>query len=690
MQKEPLSLYIFRFVMGIGLLVFMFMLYWSSLLIESDLKALRSELTQIKNELSTLKTFSFSPNASKASTSQTQRTSLADPSLPNLLTEDPFFTVTLPQMLGPDFQYEGTFQRVYLGKPNNLHPFTNWAQIAELQSFCIGSVARLHFGKYETRAPYLAIKMEERLNKKTGQPEFWIHLRDGVYWQPLRPSFFSEDIKLSPHFQTKHLVTAHDFKFYYDAIMNPHVQEPGAAAFRTYYDDVEAFEVIDDVTFIVRWKNHPFTDPEGKTINKIKYSATDLTTGLRPLASFVYQYFPDGHKIIEDDSDPETYRKNSVWAQNFNQHWAKNIIVSCGAWKFEGMTDRQITFSRNADHFFPFDALAEGIEVQFKDSVDAMWQQFKANQVDFYEMRPDQLVELETFMNSPQYKEQSSKPGSSIQHLEYLARQYAFIGWNQAKPYFQSKRVRQALTMAIDRQRIIRQILNGLGVEVNGTFAKNSMAYDNSIKPWPFDVQQAKRILEEEGWFDSDGDGILDKTIDGERVNFEFNLMYFVKGVTGKAIAEYVSTALKEIGILAHPQGVDIADLSAAFDNKNFDALTMLWGLGTPPEDPKQIWYSKNSAEAGSSNVIGFSNAEADRIIEDLIYETDPQKRIALYHRFDAILHDEAPYTFLYSPKILLAYRDRLQNVIIPSEHQELIPGANISEPDLNTVWLKK
>ena len=50
---------------------------------------------------------------------------------------------------------------------------------------------------------------------------------------------------------------------------------------------------------------------------------------------------------------------------------------------------------------------------------------------------------------------------------------------------------------------------------------------------------------------------------------------------------------------------------------------------------------------------------------------TIPKKRIELYHRFDAIIYEEAPYTFLYAPKVTIAYRDYLQNVFIPADRQD-------------------
>ena len=246
------------------------------------------------------------------------------------------------------------------------------------------------------------------------------------------------------------------------------------------------------------------------------------------------------------------------------------------------------------------------------------------------------------------------------------------------------------MTMALDRKRIIRDNLNGLGIEITGTFYRYSPSYDTSITPWPFNPQMAKRMLEEEGWYDSDGDGIIDKEIDGKRVPFRFALTYYVKNPSMKSICEYVSMALKEIGIDARLNGVDVADISAVFDDKDFDALCLGWALGTPPEDPRQLWHSSGAKEKGSSNAVGFANAEADKIIDALDYEYDPEKRIALYHRFDAILHDEQPYTFLFTPKTVFLFREYLKNVFIPADRQDLVPGADVAEPDSSIFWLKR
>jgi peptide/nickel transport system substrate-binding protein len=698
MNKEPIGLYIFRYIVGFGLFLFMAMLYWSSALIEQDLKFLRSDIMQLKGDLLSLrasneKTREEVIKALAERPSIPQKTSQAaneiaqTETFPNLLKPDRFYQETLPELLGPDFIPRGTRRQAVVGKPHNLHVFGNWSMINTWIGWCSVSTATQEFGKFETMAPEMATRIELRQNQE-GLPEYWVFLRQDVFWAPLQQSHFSTQVALAPHFLEKHQVTAHDFKFYFDAIMNPHMQEPGAVALKTYLGDIEEFKVIDDFTFVVRWKIKE-VEEAGKKVSKMKYMSKGWTGALRPLASFVYKYFSDGTKIIPNDSDPNTYRTNPIWAQNFAHHWANNIIVSCGPWLFDGMTEREIRFKRNPDYFNPYAALAERIEVQFKDSPDGIWEQFKSGALDSFQVPPNQMSELDRFLDSLPYKKQKQK-GLKINQLEYVDRAYTYIGWNQTRPFFKSKKVRQALTMAIDRQRIIQQYLNGMGIEITGTFYRYSPSYDASLIPWPFDPLRARALLEEEGWYDRDGTGIISKVIDGQKVPFQFVLSYYVKNPTSKSICEYISTVLKEIGIACTISGLDLADLSSLFDDKNFDALCLGWALGTPPEDPKQLWYSTGAKEKGSSNAVGFTNKEADQIIDQLEYEYNQQKRIELYHRFDAILHEEAPYTFLYTPKALFVYRDYLQNVFIPSERQDLIPGANVAEPDSSIFWIKE
>ena len=761
MNKEPIGLYLFRFVVGLAVVIFLGMLYWSSNLLEENLRGLRTELRDLKNEalttrqeiqkiredvlqtilddqknrqellkaivqnhheIQTLKQAIQSgatpqpskqtPNQQEAATPQDSTTSelkialtennplfrnrpQIDPSLENLLKEDPFYAKTLKTLLPLNFKPWGTRRdATVLSNPPSLHPFIGLSPISDWVSQCSGAVATMEFGKYESLSPSMAIKMEERKIPNSLRTEFWIHLRRDLHWLPLKAEQFPPNVEIAAHFLRSHPVTAHDFKFYFDAIMNPHLGmgAQGAIALRNYLGNdkggIEEIRVIDDLTFVVRWKAEDVVDATGKAVPRIKYIAKGWTGALRPLARFIYQHFPDGQKIIEDDTDPETYRNNSVWAQNFTEHWAKNIIVSCGAWIYDGITDEQIRFKRNPDFFDREAVLINDMSIAFRDNPDSIWQDFKAGKIDVYSLNATKLAEYEKFITSEEYAKQE-RQGLGIKRIDYVDHAYNYVGWNETSDLFKSKKVRQAMTMAIDRDRIIKQNLNQMGVPITGPAFVNSTSYDSSIKPLPFDPQAAKDQLAKEGWYDSDGDGILDKEINGKRVPFSFKLYYYVKNPITKTNCETIQSSLKEIGIDCKLQGSDITELTHVFSEKNFDAVYFGWALGTPPEEHRQLWHSSGAKEKNSSNAVGFANADADAMIDLLEYEYDPKKRVELYHKFHQIIHDEQPYTFLYSPKAILLYRDYVENVFIPIDKQKLIPGATVSEPDLRVMWLK-
>lgn len=676
MRSRSMIFSFFRFLLLFLILLVVALLYWSSLSVEEDLKVIKRELAEMKQK-EKMAVFFPKEEEKKAPV-------LTDS---HLLTPDLFLQKTLPALLKNHFQPQGDRRENVLGRPDHLYPFSEFYMVAQWNAMCNFPLVNSHTGIYESYAPGMAVSMELKTNAD-GEPEYWMKLRENVFWEPLKPEHFSSQSVLSPHFLKRHPVTAHDYKFFYDAVMNPHVEQGLAVSLRGYLSTIEEVRVENDFTLVVKWKLKEVEGEKGKKEKRMKYMAKSFTASLMALPCFVYQYFMDGTKILEEDEDPNTYRTNAVWAQNFSRHWASQVIVSCGPWIFDGMDENSIRFLRNPHYFAPFAVLSSSCTIQFSDSTDAIWNRFKVGSIDQFEIPPHQLPELDYFLQTPLYKKQK-KEGKGIEKIHYLYPRYAFVAWNQKNPLFTQAKVRQALTMAIDRKRMIQQHLHGMGIETTGTFFPLSPSYDSTIAPYPYDPELAKKYLQEEGWRDHDGDGILDKKIGDVQKNFSFSLCYFVKNPTSKAVCEFISTTLKEVGIECRLKGIDVADLSDLFDTKDFDALFLEWVLGSPPEDPRQLWHSEGAALKGSSNIIGFRNKEVDAIIDLLDYEEDKEARIALYHRFDKILHEEAPYTFLYTPKATLLYREYLQNVFIPADRQDLIPGANVGEPQKNFFWIQ-
>lgn len=684
-----------------GFVVFsLFLLYWSSDLLEKDVKSVKKsiqhvqedirELARLVKQISLQATVASPAAPSYVSEDELRAALCGDFQYPNLLSLDPYRQQTLPGLLSTDFSPKGELRTAHVGKPENLSPFNGFDYIVNLYEHCIPSLANAHIGKYEVFCPGLALKIEEHdVEDGSGDKEFHIYLRPQVYWHGIDASLFPKHVQLAESFSKPHPLTAHDFKFYYDAVMNPYLAEMRAVALRSYFEDIVSVSVEDDLKFVVRWRARTVINEKGEEEKKVLYSAFFNTLSLQPLPCFVYQYFANGEKIIQDSQDPDIYRKDSVWAQNFSKHWANNYIVSCGAFYFGGMDDEKVVLYRNPDHYDPLEALVEKRSIYFKDSSDSLFQDFKAGKLDIVYLPPNQGDNLESFMKSAAYSKQVSK-GEAIRELVASDRCYTYVGWNCQSLFFQSREVRQAMNMAIDRDRIIEQCLDGRGYTITGPFAFCSPSYNPCVEGWHYSPEEAARLLEEEGWIDSDGDGIREKVIDGVIVPFKFRLSYFVKSLTGRTIAEYIATACKEIGIECSLLGLDTADLSQAFEEKSFDAIMLGWSLGPPPEDPRALWHSEGALEKGSANIVGFCNAEADRIIEKLSYEYDPQERLYLYHRFHEVIHEEAPYAFLFSRKFSLLYKDYVKNVFIPIARKDLIPEAQDETVNLQMVWVDR
>ena len=117
---------------------------------------------------------------------------------------------------------------------------------------------------------------------------------------------------------------------------------------------------------------------------------------------------------------------------------------------------------------------------------------------------------------------------------------------------------------------------------------------------------------------------------------------------------------LRRAGIEMRVERFEWAVFIQRIQRKEFDATTLAWNLGYS-SDPYQLWHSSQSS--GGSNFVSFTNAEADSIIERARQEFVQDKRLALYQRFNHIIHEEQPYTFLFCNPTLAVVSRRFTNI---------------------------
>jgi peptide/nickel transport system substrate-binding protein len=239
----------------------------------------------------------------------------------------------------------------------------------------------------------------------------------------------------------------------------------------------------------------------------------------------------------------------------------------------------------------------------------------------------------------------------------FFENNYAWIGWNQLRPIFQDKRVRRALTMLIDRPGIINSIFFGLYREASCHFYAPRAECDYGGEPIPYDPVAAAALLEEAGWRDTNNNGTLDK--DG--VEFAFTFMIPTSSREAGMMATKIKEDFERARIDMEIQRVEWSNFTERLRNHEFDACTLLWGNTSPRTDATQIWHS--SSTEGGSNYISFRNERVDQILEQARRTVDDDARTELLREFGRILWDEQPYTWLYTRPALSLYHKRLRGV---------------------------
>jgi peptide/nickel transport system substrate-binding protein len=410
-------------------------------------------------------------------------------------------------------------------------------------------------------------------------------------------------------------VTAEDVRWtYMDYILNPLVE---AERFRSTMDNLKEVKVIDEhsVEFVFKdalftnvltafgiyiLPKHYFSKFEPSQINQ----ATGLIMGSGP---FRIKNLPQG----TNDLDVQWTPGQDVVLERNEMYWAEKPAL-------DGMRFKSIK-----------DEL--GRLVAFRNGEGSM-----------------------IMPSSPQFNKVVSEEPDFVREnyaLKWVNMRcgYAFIAWQaglragKTETPFSDKRVRRAMTMLLDREKMIRDIWDGIGIVAKGPMNPESPASDPAMKPLPFDPVQAQALLAEAGWNDRDGDGILEND-KGDKFRFEYT--YASSGEITERLARFVKSSFEKAGIIVTTRPVDWSRYQEILKLRDFDAITLSWGAAAPESDPRQIWHSESTREGGD-NFVQWKNAEADRLIEKGRRTMDEAERMQVWRELEALIAEEQPYTFV-------------------------------------------
>ncbi|MBI3733715.1 MAG: peptide ABC transporter substrate-binding protein [Chloroflexi bacterium] len=324
-----------------------------------------------------------------------------------------------------------------------------------------------------------------------------------------------------------------------------------------------------------------------------------------------------------------------------------------------------VTLERFADYYGARPQI-ERIELRFYPNESAALAAFQRGEVMGVAHVPsDRLAEVRRMPSAVLY----AAPVSGFDAI-YL---------NLKSPLFQAKEVRQALLLALDRQKVIDRALDGQGLVAHSPLLPSSWAYNRFVRKYEPDVPAAKALMAKAGWADSNRDGILDKG----GVAMDFAIMSRDDPVHQRVIEE-ISRQWEALGVKARTQVIGFSGLARDFLRpRKFDTVYVEWHDPTADPDLYPLWHSTQINDEGQ-NYSGWVNRDADELLEQARRSNDPQQRAALYAKFQDLFAEQVPALLINYPVYVYAVNRRVQNVQVglltqPSDRFENIADWTIA-----------
>ncbi len=264
----------------------------------------------------------------------------------------------------------------------------------------------------------------------------------------------------------------------------------------------------------------------------------------------------------------------------------------------------------------------------------------------------DELVDVVVDMGVDQFKE--------LHDDEFLQQRYSFsavpsfkyfsILLNQQHPLFREVETRRAMAYLMDVDAMIAQIFSEeLATRVASPVLPAKSYYHDGLELIPYNPERAVELLSAAGWTDTNGDGTVDKEIDGKREELSFEFLIF-PSPAGESVGTLVAEWAKAVGVDIRVVRQDIRALYGELNKGNFSMAITGFGFDPNPDDFTQVWAS-TSVPPNGTNRGGFNNPEADQLIKQIRVTLDDASRAPLYRRFQEIVYENQPMIFLFSPK---------------------------------------
>jgi len=390
--------------------------------------------------------------------------------------------------------------------------------------------------------------------------------------------------------------TAKDVVFTYKVLISPTISSPYSASFRF----VKSVEALDDFTIKVKYKKPYF----------------------KALETWMMGILPE--HILKDE--------NNLMNSSFNIN-----PIGTGAYKLY-----QLEHSKNII-LTAFDDYFEG-----RAKIDTISFHVIADPMTRFLMLKSSALDVGN-MESMQYERQLNEGFfKKFNIYENISRSYTYLGFNLRLDKFKNPKIREALSLAIDRQEMVNILFFNHAKVCTGPFLPGTKAFNEDVKAPTKNIEKAKQLLSEAGYSDENP--------------FTFEIVTSNSSSIRPYAAQILQYQLKKAGVVVKLRVMEWqAFLNMVVFPHKFESVLLGWGL-SPTPDPYMFWHSDNDKKGGF-NLVGYHNKRINRMIEESQSIIDREKLSKIWKKMFKIITDENPYLFLYIPNSITAINKEIKNV---------------------------
>lgn len=415
--------------------------------------------------------------------------------------------------------------------------------------------------------------------------------------------------------------TADDVKFTFDLACNPKYNGP----YTMYVENIKGY---DD------FKSGKTQELEG--VKKIDDKTVEITTDevyASALINFGYmiKIVP---KHIWDKGDVESIQKDTNLIRN---------PIGTGAFKLENFTpDQSVELAANDDYWNGRPNIDKYIfKLVSEETADA---QLANNEIDITSVGSIDEEEAENY----------KKQGFTLEEITNNA--YQYIGLNLRKPEFSDKKVRQAFTYAINRESIVKDVLNGHGEVANNPFPSNNWAHPSGLKEYKYDSKKAIELLKECGWEYKEEEKKM--YYDGKP--FKFTLKYTSGDESKNKYALILQQNFKDIGIELELKPMEFATMTSDVKKGEFDGFLM--GTANFYDGDLSANYLSTSTPPNGYNYAGFKSEKVDELIKESSKHMTKDDRKPILNEIALELNEELAVIYVYHWNSLMAINPKIKN----------------------------